>query len=1025
MTAVVLHLSDIHIRSGKDWIIDKGENIAACVYALLAQTSTVFIVVSGDIAWSGKPEEYVEANALFSRIKGYIWAEREIPIHFVIAPGNHDCDFALDTNTRKLALSGIRNNPGMIDDSIINTACVLQSQFTEFAQKLHSADETRVGDKLWTSHRFTVEDKQLVFDALNVSWCSQINEEPGALVFPHERYTHYLNDLVDLRVSVIHHPLNWFNQSMYLPFKQMLRGLSNIIMSGHEHVGGIGEDLNAAAGHSAYIEGCVLQDEKQLDNSSFNVTELNLSEGTYRSTRYLWNTTAKRYSAADEGSWADFRSLPKKNRSRFTLTQPFLQMITDPGGVFNTLAGSPLKLADLYVYPDMQEPFQKVEVKQFLSTSILLDIGRLQGGVLLAGEEKIGATSLLFMLFSHFHDQGLLPIYVRGADIKAGTDKALMTAIRRSTIEQFGEQLLESCEQTPKLKKVLLLDDFDDCPVKSASHRAQLFNAIASRYTNFIVTVSEQFNYKEAITPHATGTLADLREFRLLPFGFTLRGHLVRRWFQRTADDGSVDEARLLAKCDQAERLLHAVMARNLVPALPLYLLTILQSIDAGVSGGFEESGLSEYYDFLVKQGLKTANVAKSSWSQIIEYCTHLAWQMHTTEHKEMSIEELRAFNGRFSTEEHRVTLDSRIEELERARILARNGNYFRFRYHYVYYFMKGRYLASRLADSNVQAYVRECCAHLYVRENANTILFLAHFAFHDKVFLECVVEAMNSPFRSLIPIEFQGNDTAPLAEFVRDLPKLTYTGEPPEIIRERSNQTRDAIDDGRDGLIDSKLDGAEHEFVPQLISVLKTVEILGQIIKNKMASVPRAKRVELLQLLMKGPLRVVNAFFDLFMQHKDLAEQMLIEQLAKKKALENDDQRRKLAGKVFAEMMQLISFGIIAKAVNSISSAALQEDIDAAAKVINSPAARLIAVGVRLDSPQDLSRHEIKNLLSEIKTDFIAARVLQMLTLRRLYMFRTTEQDKQWLDSQKILDMKTQQVVELKSRGKKLLKKH
>ena len=91
-------------------------------------------------------------------------------------------------------------------------------------------------------------------------------------------------------------------------------------MSGHEHVGGIGEDLNAAAGHSAYIEGSVLQDDKQLNNSSFNVTELNLSEGTYRSTRYLWNTGAKRYSAADEGSWADFRSLPKKNLSRFTLT---------------------------------------------------------------------------------------------------------------------------------------------------------------------------------------------------------------------------------------------------------------------------------------------------------------------------------------------------------------------------------------------------------------------------------------------------------------------------------------------------------------------------------------------------------------------------------------------------------------------------------------------------------------------------------------------------------------------------------
>jgi hypothetical protein len=64
-----------------------------------------------------------------------------------------------------------------------------------------------------------------------------------------------------------------------------------------------------------------------------------------------------------------------------------------------------------------------------------------------------------------------------------------------------------------------------------------------------------------------------------------------------------------------------------------------------------------------------------------------------------------------------------------------------------------------------------------------------------------------------------------------------------------------------------------------------------------------------------------------------------------------------------------------------------------------------------------------MRNLLDEVKADFIAMRVLQMLTLRRLYMFRTSERDKQWLDSQKVLGIKMQHAVDMRTRGTKLLR--
>ena len=1021
MTAVVLHLSDIHIRSDKDWILDKADNIAACTYASLAEASVIFIIVSGDIAFSGKAHQYAGAAKLFQRIRSAIEAEKQLPIHFIFCAGNHDCDFSLGNKTRTLALNGVRADPSQFDESILETGASLQSEYRRFEEAHLTPGETRVGDILWTCHRFTIEGKEIVVDSINVAWCSNLHESPGTLIFPHERYAQRINEVTDIRLSTLHHPLNWFSQVSYRPFRELIRSVANVVISGHEHVGGVGEDFHSESGHSAYMEGCVLQSDAPEKDSSFNIAILNLDEGTYRSTRFQWSPE-NAYNATDVGSWSDFRNLPKKERNPFRITDTFAQVISDPGGVFQS-KGSPLTLADLYVPPDMQEADGGTEQRRILSTSVLEDADRLEGGVLLTGEEKVGATSLLFILFQTFHSRGLIPLYVRGADLKGASDKDMDAAVRKAVTEQYGAGCLERFEQTQKIKKILLLDDFDDGPIKASAQRARLLTLANSRFSRFVVTAKEVFDLDGSVRPHAEDALSKLKEYKILSMGYSLRARLVKRWFQRTAADGTMDEEAMLCKCDQAERLLDAILARNIVPSLPLYLLTLLQSIDAGSSSGFEESGLGEYYDFLVKEGLRTAGVQKQHWSSMIEYCSHLAWLLHATEHKEITLDELRTFNERFSKEQHRVDYETRLRDLLQARILAQHGQYVRFRYHYIYYFLKGRFLASQLTDLATQAYIRECCAHLYVRENANTILFLAHHAFKDPMFLDCVVAAITEPFRSKKPIQFIGSDTAPVAEFIRDLPKLAYNGEDPEKMRDNANRTKDAIANGHDGLADKKREEGELDFLAELIALFKTVEILGQIVKNQIASVPREKRVDLLKLLMQGPLRALSAYFDMFMADREVAEREIAAMLEKRSTISDPNERQRVAKRLLAHFLQLVSYGFVAKAVSSISSDALQEDIDAAARSLGSPASRLIALGVRLDSPGKLPRTELSKTVRDTQGDFMAARVLQFLTLRRLYMFRTTAQDQQWLASQNVLDIKAQQAVSFRTRHTKHLK--
>jgi predicted phosphodiesterase len=270
MSAVVLHLSDIHIKTAKDPILQRGHLIAATTFAALPQASHVLIVCTGDVAYSGTSEEYNAARGLFADIKVAIRKETNCPINFVFAPGNHDCDFGKNSVARKMLVANMENsNNPEIDESVIDTCTNIQADFFAFRDLLE--DNTSVSDdKLWRTSSFRVEDKTIAFDCLNISWISNVRENTGKLFFPIERYTNRTFDQTDIRLVVLHHPLNWFNQSIYRHFRTFIRKHADIIITGHEHQGTVGLIDDAESGASVYIEGCVLQsNSKNLTDSSF------------------------------------------------------------------------------------------------------------------------------------------------------------------------------------------------------------------------------------------------------------------------------------------------------------------------------------------------------------------------------------------------------------------------------------------------------------------------------------------------------------------------------------------------------------------------------------------------------------------------------------------------------------------------------------------------------------------------------------------------------------------------------------
>lgn len=974
MSVVLLHLSDIHIKSAQDQVLERGEDIAKCLYSSLPSASHVFIIISGDIAYSGDADQYAAAKSFFNEILDAIKKEKLVPVSFILTPGNHDCDFTLNNGTRKILVKSLEEaDSPEIDDSIIDTCTAIQQSFFDFRDSLEGDAED---DKLWRSSQFEVEGKIIRFECLNVSWVSKIKEDPGRLYFPVDRYLKKSSPTVDVRLVILHHPLNWFGQSMYRPFRSFVRQLADIVITGHEHQGNVGIIQEADSDTSAFVEGCVLQGEQDLSNSSFNIVNLDLELGQFASNRYAWG--GSNYIASEQGSWSDYHDLPAKKANPLSILEAFKEILDDPGAYFKHPSRQSLTLSDIYVYPDLKRIGSGDERNRtFISSQRLISPEVTADGVLIEGEEKAGSTSLLYQLYLQYHARGFIPVLVRGKDLKRATDSELDSLIRNTVATQYGKDQVAAFEQTSASQKLLLLDDFDDGPMKAAESRADLLCALRKRFGHIVITTSDMFEMKEVLDGDATRQLIGIEHYQLQPLNFSLRSKLIERWFALGAD-GSITEAALLAQCDQAERLMDAVMIKTVIPQLPLYLLTLLQSIEAGRSGDFKESALGYYYQYLLTEAFQDTGVKPGKLTEAFQYAAHMAWEFHFQRKREFTEFELSEFNERFSKQWVTVDFKSQLIMLIKARVLSKVGDDYAFRYPYIYYYLKGQYLSENLSDIDNRAYIGHCCKHLYVRDNANTVLFLAHHT-NDDFVLNSIADTLHGIFREKPPIAFNG-DASGIAKLIENAPKLTYTGEAPSVHRKRRNELRDQIDTNHDGLAETEEESDNLSFLAQMMTLLKTTEILGQVLMNQYAKIQRNRKADLLEELFKGPLRAIRDFYDYCEKNPDAIAAEIESALERKGHIGSEDERKNFSRKVVVGIVQLISFSFIMRAAQGARSESLSEDVRQVVKRNGTVAFKLIEICILLDTPKDIPRSQLKMLHKETQSDMMASRLLQLI---------------------------------------------
>lgn len=243
MSVVFVHVSDIHFGQEKD---DRIYIHADVKQQLIADARDVIsriehgrakgILVTGDIAHSGKAEEYCEAGKWLDELAASI----EVENHCVqMVPGNHDLDRSKLSFGGKAILDHIRAGTAEDYENVLNNKDDRRLLFTRFEDydAFSFGYNCPLNGEGCFSSELEVElapGRSIRFIRINSALLCHGEERDDLpeLIMSARQFIIPRAEGVE-NIVLVHHPLNWYKDQESV--RKYVRSRTRVFISGHEH----------------------------------------------------------------------------------------------------------------------------------------------------------------------------------------------------------------------------------------------------------------------------------------------------------------------------------------------------------------------------------------------------------------------------------------------------------------------------------------------------------------------------------------------------------------------------------------------------------------------------------------------------------------------------------------------------------------------------------------------------------------------------------------------------------------------
>jgi predicted MPP superfamily phosphohydrolase len=996
MRILIVQISDIHLKAPAGAVGDRAAKVARAVVAKVPKVDACYLVLTGDVASTGDPAQYSTARQIIERIKEGLLEAGIASVNVLAIPGNHDLNLGTEKDTRRFLLDSLDKYLAAkvdFDGSAFESIISVQDNFFQFESDVSGLPPLANHEKLYYRRSFRTGDRTVVFHCFNTAWLSRLNEQQAKLFLPPQIYDYRTPAEIDLSVAIFHHPYNWLEANNQKLLKSFVESQADVVLTGHEHDADMGRFVSIMGQNLDYLRAPAFNDPK-VERNGFQCLIVDFDKRAQDVAIFRWEKD--HFEEAENATWSLKRN-PNRATDPFSPQTEFQNYLQDMGTAFRhprcIQPQCSLRLRDLYVYPDLKHrevdkilkgkktekpPIQGKVFSDFLST---------HSKVVVFGADDCGKTSFLKVLYEDLTAKGLLPVLLGGEHLRrVRDDRTLTTALSRAITQQYASDSATPYLQADRDKRVLLIDDIDKARL-SKDGQIRLVDSAKDRFERIVIVAPDFMEIQDMLSEAATDPFFGFERCTIKEFGLFHRQKLIENWLKvgRDGHDEGVEDIHEQIKL--IDKTIATLLGKNVLPHHPFTILSLLQLLDAKETAGTANGAYGYLYDMLLKQALATVNA--KDVDDKITYLSGFGYAMFKKKRPELSEEEMRTEHDNYCDRYEMVRDFSKMMgDLLRAEVLVEEGGVYRFKYPYELYYSAAKYFQIHAASLRNELF--SISDHIYGERNANVIIFYVYLTKDDSL-IGHIVENAKRIFGDCKECDMEDD-----VEFMN---RLSSTTPPPLELelgdagtrRDEFNKKRDEAKE-RDEPLDFEDDEVTYDdklqILTKILIAIKTLQILGQILRNFTASLEGPLKFETTKECYSLGLRTITAILSCCQNDVPALRRYFGSLISERTGITDS---KKLASRA-EEVILWMGTASAAGMVRRVSYAAGHVDLTRIyRRVLDSDerlSVRIIDAAIRLDHFQHPPEDELDGLSRRVRKNGFAFTVIRELVGDYIYFY-------------------------------------
>jgi predicted nucleotidyltransferase len=642
-------------------------------------------------------------------------------------------------------------------------------------------------------------------------------------------------------------------------------------------------------------------------------------------------------------------------------------------------------LSDIYVAPLLKEFDDSKDDLHDINFVEIVDVLNENKKILIAGEGQSGKTTLCKRLFLGLFKNGLVPIYL--SDGKNKYIGSIDSKIEKSFKEQYSANDIKLSE-IDKSKLVLIADDFHN-----AKHKEKIVGQL-NHIEKQVLIVDDifSFNFKNETL------MEQYQRYKINEFSPSQRNELIKNWVLLSDNNWTTDNEiyqEIDTKTELVDSALGKIIGKGIMPSYPFFILSFISDYDT-INKPLDQNITSQGYIYqsLLYIYLRKEGVKNDDFDTYFNFLTELAFFYFDNQKTVINkIEFDKYLEGYKSNFNLTIGIEDLIRSLRNTNILHLDGlgNY-SFSYPYLYYFFAAKYIAENA--TNQAKKIDNILGNLHIDEYAYIAIFISHHDKNTSILDKVILNAMTL-FDKFTPASLSADELSFFDDRIDEVVQavLPQATESAENHRNEELLRKDEIEKSRSisEKVDSESELEDDELTIELRRSIKTVEVMGRIIKNRAGSLKNEQLESIFKEGMNVHLRILTSFIELI-KNKD--SQNFIEEFIEKrlkqvineteteeerrKLLSNENKLKKIARNIFWNLNFSIIYGFNNKIIHSLGSSKLANIIQSVCDKEDTPATFIVKHGIYMWYNKSLQIDEIYDKIESDGFSKTAKRIME-----------------------------------------------